>query len=365
MPASSSVPTGSWRWRRRTPRSSRCRPFEANAAIVRVSLHYATEGADEAEILADIRAALPVLEAADDQTGLHRAYRLETLVHFTAGRYGAAEVAARQTVAHGSRAGDRSLQTRFLGSLAICALYGPRPVPEAIAQTEALLAEAGDDRKAYSLILTALAHLRAMQGEFSAARDLYGNARAILEELGWRMLAALTSIDSGVVELLADDPVAAERELRRDYETLERMGERNYISTTAAFLADALSVQERDDEALEYTRISKEVAAADDVSSQSLWRLVRGRILARRGDLDDAEALVREGLAIIRTSDEPDSQGNALLDLAEVLRRAGRTLEAEAALREGLALYEIKGNLVSADRARAKLAEVAVGVAGD
>ena len=43
------------------------------------------------------------------------------------------------------------------------------------------------------------------------------------------MLAALTSIDSGVVELLADDPVAAERELRRDYETLERMGERNYI----------------------------------------------------------------------------------------------------------------------------------------
>jgi tetratricopeptide (TPR) repeat protein len=214
-------------------------------------------------------------------------------------------------------------------------------------------------------MLTALSHLRAMQGDFATARDLYGNARAILEELGWKMMAALTSIDSGVVELLAGDPVAAERELRGDYDTLEAMGERNYISTTAAFLADALAVQDRDDEAIAFTEVSESIAAPDDVSSQSLWRLVRGRVLARRGDLDGAEALVREGLAIIRTSDEPDSQGNALVDLAEVLRLAGRDAEAEAGLREALGLFEAKGNLVSAGRARAKLATVGVTAARD
>ena len=58
------------------------------------------------------------------------------------------------------------------------------------------------------------------------------------------------------------------------------MGERNYISTTAAFLAEALYRQGRDEEALAMTEQSEEIAAADDVASQCLWRSVRMR---RRG----------------------------------------------------------------------------------
>ncbi len=93
--------------------------------------------------------------------------------------------------------------------------------------------------------LAALAHLRAMVGDFELARDDYRRGRAILEELGLRFDASLISIDSGPVELLAGDPVAAEAELRKDYEALDAMGERNYISTIAGLLAEALYRQER------------------------------------------------------------------------------------------------------------------------
>jgi tetratricopeptide (TPR) repeat protein len=196
-----------------------------------------------------------------------------------------------------------------------------------------------------------------MQGSFDLARESYRRSRANLDELGWKLGAAMTSLVSGVVEMLAGDPVAAEAELRRDYEAYSRMGERNYISTTAGNLAEALYQQGRYDEAEEFCRISREVAAPDDLSSQVLWRCVRGKVLARRGELEEAEALVREALAIMGRSDEPDSHGNALLDLAEVLRVSGRVEEAASAIEEAAILFELKGNVVSLERARALLAE--------
>ncbi|HKN48448.1 MAG TPA: hypothetical protein VJ144_10810, partial [Candidatus Polarisedimenticolia bacterium] len=59
---------------------------------------------------------------------------------------------------------------------------------------------------------------------------------------------------------------------------------------------------------------------------------------------------------IIRQTDSPLLQGDALTDLAEVLRLAGRGAESEAPLREALDLHTGKGNTVGADRALASLA---------
>ena len=100
--------------------------------------------------------------------------------------------------------------------------------------------------------------------------------------------------------MLAGDLEAAETELRRDYDTLERMGETNYISTTAALLAEVLYRQGDLDGAEEHTRISEELAAHDDVSSQFRWRSVRAKILASRGEAAEAEKLAREAVAMIR-----------------------------------------------------------------
>jgi tetratricopeptide (TPR) repeat protein len=158
--------------------------------------------------------------------------------------------------------------------------------------------------------------------------------------------------------MLAGDLATAEAELRRDYDTLERMGETNYISTTAALLAEVLYRQGDLEGAEEHTRISEELAAQDDVSSQFRWRGVRAKILATRGYAEEAEKLAREAVEVIRPSDDPNSKGDALIDLSEVLRLAGRPADAAEAARDALALFEAKGNTVSAAIARATVQEL-------
>ena len=232
------------------------------AAIVRMRLHYETEGEDpDGTLLQDVEAAVGEFEAAGDHMGLIRASHLLLLMHWTAGRHGAAEQAALKTIEHARAVGDRTREIRILPALATCSTYGPTPVDEAAALCAHLLEEVGGDQKADALIRASLARLEAMRGNFEEARQLYRRSRATLEEFGWNLFAALTSIDSGTVELMAKDPVAAESELRRDFETLDAMGERNYIATTAAYLAFALLLQGKYDEADRYVTFSEETAA--------------------------------------------------------------------------------------------------------
>jgi class 3 adenylate cyclase/tetratricopeptide (TPR) repeat protein len=323
------------------------------ARLSRLRLHYETEGEEsEGQVLREVADAVAVLDRLEHHEGLVRAWWLLTLVYWTTGRYGEAEGAAERMIRHARLAGNHVMEARVIPALATCSLYGPAPVPEAIERCRSLLEQTGGDRKAEALIVCSLAHLEAMRGDFEQARKLYRRSRAIFEEFGWKLQAALTSIDSGPIEMLAGDHDAAEAELSRDYETLASMGERNYISTTAAFLAEALYRKGDLDEAERFTLVSEEVAAPDDVSSQYLWRSVRGRVLTRRGAVAEGEALVRASLDVIRTSDEPDSRGEALVGLAEVLEIAGRSDEAAAALREALGLFDEKGNVVSASRAK-------------
>jgi hypothetical protein len=180
----------------------------------------------------------------------------------------------------------------------------------------------------------------------------------MLEELGWTFLAAQTSFDSGPVDMLAGDLEAAEAELRRDYDALERMGETNYISTIAALLAEVLYRKNDLEGADEFTHISERLAAHDDVSSQFRWRSVRGKILASRGSFDQGEKLTREAVDLIGGSDDPNSQGEAMMDLAQVLRLASRRADAAEAAGAGLALFEAKANTVSAAIARATVGEL-------
>ena len=143
--------------------------------------------------------------------------------------------------------------------------------------------------------LRSLAGLQAMDGNFDRARELLTEGNAIFDELGLTRYSADSDID-GLVEMLAGDFAAAEERLRSGYLVLEEMGDKAFRPTTAAHLAQALLAQGRADEAWQFTEISEELGAGDDLLTQVVWRGVRSRILAGQGRLDEAEELAREAV---------------------------------------------------------------------
>jgi tetratricopeptide (TPR) repeat protein len=310
-----------------------------------------TEGADwTTAVAAEVARALPIFEGHSDEDGLALAWRLQAGRHGMANRFGEMAAALEQVIHHAARLGDRRMETRSAFAAAIALLYGPTPVPEAIERCEALAERCTSDQIAYSVINDQRAQLYAMRGDFERARELYREAQSRLEDLDARILAASATVDSGRVELLAGDLVAAERELRRGYEALGAVGEKYLRSSVGGLLARALVMGGSMAEADELTNAVEEMAAADDVDAQSVWRGARARVLAHRGETEAARRYGEEAVNLRRPSDAPVLLAEALADLAEVERLAGDGAAAAAALAEALALVNRKGDLVSADR---------------
>jgi tetratricopeptide (TPR) repeat protein len=99
------------------------------------------------------------------------------------------------------------------------------------------------------------------------------------------------------------------------------------------------------------------LAAIDEAPAPDCeWRVKRtgvpARLLARRGRLEEAERLARDGVTIAADSEFVVLHADVLLDLAEVLELAGRPDEASAAAAEAVRIYERKGNVAAAGRAR-------------
>ncbi len=204
---------------------------------------------------------------------------------------------------------------------------------------------------------TGLAGLQAMRGDFDEARTIATHAKAILEELGQTFKLAELGQVFGWIALLAGLPADAEVELRRSYELLEEIGEKGYLSTTAAFLAESVYLQGRFDEAEQLSQVAERWAVDDDVVSQVLWRATRGKVLVQNESVVPGEALVREAISRAARTDDLNLHADKLMDLAEVLRLTGRAGEAGSVTAEALELYEAKGNLVASRKAAAFLTE--------
>jgi tetratricopeptide (TPR) repeat protein len=138
----------------------------------------------------------------------------------------------------------------------------------------------------------------------------------------------------------------------------EELGQQTWLSSTAGVLAQALYALDRLDEADDWVTRAAELGASDDAHVQMLWRQVKAKVLARRGEHAEAEGLACEAVAIGDGTDMLDMQGDAYADLAEVLVLGGRSDEAVAALTQALERFERKGNLVMAERTRKRLAEL-------
>ena len=330
----------------------------ARTLVLQEFLRLHGESAGTAEGFAVVERVVPVFERDGDDYGLCHAFRLRAWLHWIEAQADAAARAWEQAATHAHRAGAEHERTEILRWVASSLFLGPTPVTDGIRRCEAIGREVSGNPATTADVLQSFAALHAMEGRFDHALELLANSSAVFDELGLTLITA-SGHDRAWIELLAGDPVAAERSLRAGYATLEEMGDRSLLCTSAAYLAQALLAQRRDEEAERFAQLSDELAAADDLLTQIIWRSVRGRTLARRGRLDEAEQLARQAVALAERTDFINHRADALVDFAIVLGQAGRLDDARAALDEGLRLYEQKGNTVAAGKARSELAELA------
>lgn len=308
------------------------RATELRALIERMTWRLEARRATDMEGLGLAKAAIPVFEQCGDELGLAKAWHLIGDENVAASWAAGAE-ALERAFPHAQRSGDQREIADIIWWLGVTYHFGPVPADEAIRRCNELLGLAETDRTVKAGMLGMLAGLIAMQARFSEARVLFAQGLAILEELGLTLRMATRRTVSGAIELLADDPVAAERELRWGYERLEAFGERADAGGIARQLAEALYRQGRYEEAERY-------AKGD----------VRAKLLARRGDFAAAERLARDVVATEDREDNLNRRGTYRLALAEVLSLAGRAPEAAAVLDEARALFEAKRNVAAVRR---------------
>jgi class 3 adenylate cyclase/tetratricopeptide (TPR) repeat protein len=299
---------------------------------------------------------LAVFDRLGDELGLARAWRLKAQAHYLARHAGASVEASEQALLHIRRAGDPFEEREIVEWLAIALSVGPVPAPEAAERCDRLLDEVRGTPLLEAVLAAFLATLESMRGRSAEAQQLLARVRRAMDQHGetlWRL-----SIEIAGVALRADDPAAAERELRPAYEALKRMGEKTHFSTLVELLANAVYVQGRYGEAEAFTRECEGAARSNDVHAQIRWRAIRAKVIARKGEFESADKLAREAVAFAAASDFLNDHGDALVDYAEVLGLGGRRAEASTALKSAAALYEQKGNVVSAAKARDLLDEL-------
>jgi tetratricopeptide (TPR) repeat protein len=120
----------------------------------------------------------------------------------------------------------------------------------------------------------------------------------------------------------------------------------------AGELARIVYAQGRLDEADQLSRQAQDLADDDDIASQTLWRTVQAKVLARKGNRDGALILIGEAVDLLTPTDAVSAQAETLVDLADVLRNSGRREDADEVLGDAVKLFELKGNLVAVEAIR-------------
>ena len=316
-----------------------------------VGLYRGAERAAE-ELAALVEQALPLFEAAGDDMALYLAYAALSEVAEIRGRWDAGMEPYERAIAHARRAGYLPPSTAGRGGAS--RFFGTTPVAELLAWLDEQELPAGRDL----FLLAFRAGALAMQGDFVEARGILAQMRTELAERGGGMLLAnIMAFEFVDLELLAGDPVAAAGFAIEGYRQHEELGEPILLTAAAGNVAKALYALDRLDEAEAWAGRAAEIGATE-TATEMTWRQVKGKVLARRGEHAQAERLAREAIAMGEGTESLNGQGDAHADLAEVLLLAGKPDEASAALEQALERYDRKGNLVSAQRARERLAEL-------
>lgn len=311
------------------------------------------------EVEAALGAAAAKLAELDDAAGEATAHTVRAACLNRLGRIGDCEVALDDALTAARRAREHRRVNAVLAGAPLAALWGPNPVPRAggrCLDVVRLLRITTDSPAVEATSTRCQAVLEAFRGRAAAARRMIESARRTVTELGLRHALLEVEQFAGIVELIVDDPAAAEPHLRKAYNGFRRMGLDADTAETAALLGRGCLALDRDDEARELCAESERLAG-HALKASIAWRTLRAHLLARGNDHEGARRIAAEAVALAERTDALVDHGDACLTLATVLGAAGDVAGARAAAEQAVDLYERKGAAALAEMARRILGE--------
>ncbi len=320
---------------------------KAQAARARIELAWDAAAMRTVDRLATFRdlvtELLPVLDAAQDNRGLQRAWQLLTSAYLYDERMEAVANAARRALLYARAAGwPPKHGVMALGSALV---HGPSPIPRAIVEAEALRSECGDSRDLQAVAATVHASLHAMAGDHEVAAGLMAASRATHQQLDDRLALLTYWTPHRLTQFrLHGDVDGARRLLSAWIEELREAGNDAFLSTALVQLAD-LVVDEAPDDAIRLVDEASARASPDDRLVQALLRSVSAKRSAATGNECEAGRLVGEARAILGSTDAICDRARILVASSRALELCGDDVEASSALREAYDLYKAKGNV--------------------
>ncbi|WP_255348943.1 BTAD domain-containing putative transcriptional regulator [Mycobacterium intracellulare] len=314
------------------------------------------------EVEAALAAAAAKLAEQDDAAGEATAHTVRAGCLARLGRIADCEGALDDALNAARRAREHRRVNAVLAGAPLAALWGPNPVPRAggrCLDVVRLLRITTDSPAVEATSTRCQAVLEAFRGRAAAARRMIDSARRTVSELGLRHALLEVEQFAGIVELIVDDPAAAEPHLRKACNGFRRMGLDADTAETAALLGRACLALGRDDEADELCSESERLAG-HALKASIAWRTLRAHLLARGGDHAAARQVAEAAVTLAERTDALVDHGDACLTLATVLGGAGDVVAAREAAEQAVELYERKGAAALAERARVILGETAV-----
>ena len=317
---------------------------EIRARLARFQLLTATqpEGVT-VQIEREAQAAIPVLEELGDDEGLARAWNSICEVGLMWCHASDIEHASERAAHHAERAGDRAALSDALSWRMFAPWLGMAPPAEAILRCEEVRARAPDDRLLEAITTSVEGSCDGMLGRFDDGRRKQQRAQAILVDLGVKLNIGGMSQWAGSFEAMAGDLEAADRVHREGIDVLESIGEIGYLSTHLGYHGRVLYELGRFDEAAEKADLAERLGASDDVATQTIWRQLRAKLLAREGHTDAAVALAEEAVSMTDGTDCWDTLTMAFEDLGDVYALVGRTDDAIRADQDGARCLRTQG----------------------
>ncbi len=346
--------------------------FAASASSLRDAIAAATGASDERLALLAEVALLEALSRTDTELsdvaylgGIDRAIsRFEelgddeaiaeaSLARIPYDSWEANLAAAERAAAHARRAGNHALEMRALALVAISSWWSDVPADAVLARCTTILGEVATDRLTEAIIRSSLGYHEAALGRFDEARKQVARSRELLVSLGISGQVPY-AFSGGYVGLLAGDLGEARRAFTEGVETMERVGEKNRLSTLAAAVARTFALEGNIADAERYIAIAVDAASPDDFDTHSLVSIARAYLLSLKGRHEDAIRAAGDGVAMLEGRSRWQ-EAEVMVALGDVLASAGRREDAAQAYRSALAAFEVKRILPEIDRVTAKL----------